>query len=67
MKMNINQTNKIWSGSNNLMHVSHISLVGKRKEYQNIFQHVTAPILKPTKDQKPETFFGGGGGGVLYM
>ena len=25
-------------------------------------KRVTAPILKPTDDQKPETFIGGGGG-----
>ena len=40
------------------MHVARISLLAK-KDDQNTSPHVTAPILKPTYDQKPETFFGG--------
>ena len=42
---------EIWSGSKNC--ISRISLVGPPKKAC----HVTAPTLKPTYDQKPDTFY----------
>ena len=51
---------EIWSGSNNcvyrcMYHTFH--WLAKQKDYQNKQNCITAPILKLTYDQKPETFF----------
>ena len=47
---------EIWSGSNNCIYVSRISLRGKKKDYQTKKGGgggcITAPILKPTYVQK---------------
>ena len=49
---------EIWSGSNNRMYMYHIfHWLAKKTDYQKKNKkRVTAPILKPTYDQKPETF-----------
>ena len=57
--------NLIWFQKTRI-HLSRISLVGKQRlpPKQNKKKRITAPTLKPTYDQKPDTFFGGGGTGV---
>ena len=45
---------KIWSGSNNLINITYFT--GCQKIKNKIKKCVTAPILEPTYDQKPENF-----------
>ena len=47
--------------------ITYFPVGGGKKDYQNNTQKcITAPILKPTDDQKPETFFGGVGANRLF-
>ena len=47
----------------NRIHVSRISMVGPKNDYQKKKKRVNALILKLTYDHKLEPFFWGGGGG----
>ena len=39
------------------MYMYHVFPCWQKQDYQNNKKHTTTPILKPTDDQKPETFF----------
>ena len=51
---------EMWSGSNNRIYTYHVlHSLAIKKDYQKKKKRVTAPILKLTYNQKPETFLGG--------
>ena len=47
---------EIWSGSNNRVYMYHVYHCVAKQKTKNKNKKVTAPTLKPTNDQKPETF-----------